>query len=769
MDKKDLNGNNKNNDNKDLKQKNDINNNDSKNNNSNNNNKNDNQDNKNNQNKGKPPTQSPKQVYTFLFMALGFTIAFNFLMTSSFQNKNVQISYDTFISMVESDYVEEVEIQYDKLIIAPKVEELENITTDYFETDETESTTTSSEDLENNEEFMLAFGEFQRLKSQAPTEDTLFYTGRLPDETLHQLFKEHDVKYYIDVVNNNQLVTIITDWVLPMFLTYGILILVMVFITKKFKGDGGLGLGKSKAKLYVKEDCTGVTFDDVAGQDEAKESLTEIVDFLHNPEKYREIGARQPKGALLVGPPGTGKTLLAKAVAGESNAAFLSISGSEFIEMYVGVGATRVRDLFNEAKKNSPCIIFIDEIDAIGKSRDNQFGGNDEREQTLNQLLSELDGFDSRNAIVILAATNRPEILDKALLRPGRFDRQVIVERPDLKGRQDILNVHIKKVKYNTHVDLKKVALATTGLTGADLANIINEAALLAVREGRKEVEQKDLIKAVEIIVGGKEKKENHISVKERKLIAYHEIGHALTSALQENSTPIQRITIVPRTNGVLGFAWYTPEEEKVLKTKDEILTEIITSLGGRAAEIVGLGMETTGASNDIEHATANARTMVTMFGMSDTFKMMGIETVQSRYLGGRSSSNCSDITLADVDREVNKILDICFEKAKDLLIEYKQALIELSEALLDKENIDGKDFMIMLKKYKPDIVIEVEDPQLSIDDLYQIEKDKIEDLKKEGVSIEISKAIEFEQVEVLLEENNNKEQSNLIDNDNTK
>ncbi len=681
-------------------------------------------------------------------MALGFTIAFNFLMTSSFQSKNVQISYDTFVSMVESDYVEEVELQYDKLIITPKEDKIENINADYFDVEEV--VTTESTETENvtetteptDEELFRAFGEFQRLQLETPTKNTLFYTGRIPDDSLHQLFRDHDVKYYTDVVNNNQLVSIITDWVLPMLLTYGILIFVMVFITKKFRGDGGLGIGKSKAKLYVKEDCTGVTFDDVAGQDEAKESLSEIVDFLHNPEKYREIGARQPKGALLVGPPGTGKTLLAKAVAGESNAAFLSISGSEFIEMYVGVGATRVRDLFTEAKKNSPCIIFIDEIDAIGKSRDNQYGGNDEREQTLNQLLSELDGFDSRNAIVILAATNRPEILDKALLRPGRFDRQVIVERPDLKGRVDILNVHIKKVKFDKNIDLKKIALATTGLTGADLANIINEAALLAVREGRKEVHQKDLIKAVEIIVGGKEKKENHISIEERKLIAYHEIGHALTSALQENSTPIQRITIVPRTNGVLGFAWYTPEEEKVLKTKNEIVTEIITSLGGRAAEVVGLNMETTGASNDIERATINARTMVTMFGMSETFKMMGIETVESRYLGGRSSSNCSDITLAQVDSEVNKILDECFQKAKELLTEYKQALIELSETLLEKENIDGKDFMLMLKKYKPDLVIEEEDPQITIEDIYQVEKDKKDELVEQGVSIEIDEDI---------------------------
>ncbi|MFV0441226.1 MAG: ATP-dependent zinc metalloprotease FtsH [Lachnospirales bacterium] len=689
-----------------------------------------NKNNPNNQNNGNNPNNkngnnpSPKQAYTFLLMALTFTIIMNLAMSSMFSSKNVEISYDTFVDLVEKDYVKEVEIQYDRLVILPKEDMLDEITKEYFTDDENVVTNIeTTDDVREENEFERAISEYQNLQSKSKNTSTLFYTGRLDDDRLHDLFKAHDVKYYTKVINNNQLLSIFTEWIIPMVITYGIIVALMIFLSKKFRGAGGIG--KAKAKLYVKEDQTGVTFADVAGQEEAKESLEEIVDFLHSPEKYQEIGAIQPKGALLVGPPGTGKTLLAKAVAGESNAAFLSISGSEFIEMYVGLGASRVRDLFSEAKKNAPCIIFIDEIDAIGKSRDAQYGGNDEREQTLNQLLSELDGFDSRSAIVILAATNRPEVLDKALLRPGRFDRQVIVERPDLKGRQDILKVHLKKVKASSDINVKRVALATTGLTGADLANIVNEAALLAVRGSRKEVEQRDLIKAVEIIVGGKEKKENHISAEERKLIAYHEIGHALTAALQENTTPIQRITIVPRTNGVLGFAWYTPEEEKVLKTKPEIIAEIVTALGGRAAEQVGLQMATTGASNDIEKATDSARCMVTMFGMSDTFKMMGIETVQSRYLGGKSSSNCSDITIAQVDEEVKMIMSDCYDKSVSLLTEYKDALVELSEYLLEKETIDGKEFMLLLKKYKPDLKIAEEDPQISIDDLQKETKDE--------------------------------------------
>ncbi len=685
----------------------------------------------NNSNNSGNNKEQTKKVLTFLLVSLFLTFAFNMFSSSMFKRQNLEITYDTFVEMVESDFISEVEIQYDRLIIIPKDEKRQEIrdeflnenflTIDYLDT----KRITESSSFEN----VLPESFSEKAKESSYSNIGNFYTGRLVDTNLLNILNENDVTHYTRVINNNKILSFITEWVLPMVFLYGIILLLMYFVSKRMKG---IGPGKNKAKMYKKEDATKISFDDVAGQEEAKDSLKEIVDFLHNPEKYKEIGATQPKGALLVGPPGTGKTLLAKAVAGESNATFLSISGSEFVELYVGVGASRVRDLFSDAKKNSPCIIFIDEIDAIGKSRDAQYGGNDEREQTLNQLLAEMDGFDSNSAIVVLAATNRPEVLDKALLRPGRFDREVIVEIPDLKGRQDILKVHLKKVKCSSDINVKNVGLATTGLSGADLANIVNEAALLAVRSSRKEVSHKDLIKAVEVIVGGKEKKENHISIKERKVIAYHEIGHALTSALQDNTTPIQRITIVPRTNGVLGFAWYTEKKEKVIRTKDELFESIVVSLGGRAAEVVGLGIETTGSSNDIEHATATARRMVTMFGMSDKFKMMGIETVQSRYLNGRSSSNCSDITLAEVDSEVNLIIDRAFEKSKSLLTEYKEALDELSNYLLEHENIDGIDFMKLLKKYKPELKIEEENPQITLEDIQH--KDKKEEESPEVI-----------------------------------
>ncbi len=670
-----------------------------------------------------------KRVISFLLLSLVLTISFNMFTTSMFERKNLEVTYDSFKDMVTEDYIQEVEIQYDRLIIIPQIDKLEEIKEKFLEEEFLTINSLDAKRPSQQPAFDIVFNEnmTENVKKISLANVGNFYTGRIADQNLLELLEEHDVIVYTRVINNNKFLSLITDWLLPMVLLYGVILILMYFVSKKMRG--AMGVGKNKAKMYNKETATKVTFNDVAGQEEAKESLVEIVDFLHKPEKYKAIGATQPKGALLVGPPGTGKTLLAKAVAGESKATFLSISGSEFVELYVGVGASRVRDLFTEAKKNAPCIIFIDEIDAIGKSRDNQFGGNDEREQTLNQLLAEMDGFDTNSAIVVLAATNRPEVLDKALLRPGRFDREVIVEIPDLKGRQEILKVHLKKVKCSDDINVKKVALATTGLSGADLANIVNEGALLAVRASRTTVSHKDLIKAVEIIVGGKEKKENHISAKERKVIAYHEIGHALTSALQENTTPIQRITIVPRTNGVLGFAWYTPKKEKVIRTKDEMFESIVVSLGGRAAEVVGLNMETTGASNDIEHATETARRMVTMFGMSDKFKMMGIETVQSKYLGGRRSSNCSDITLAEVDAEVNMLVDLAFEKAKSLLTEYKDALVELSDYLLEKENIDGVDFMKLLKKYKPDLKIEEEDPQLSIEEFE--ENKKVEILKE--------------------------------------
>jgi len=449
------------------------------------------------------------------------------------------------------------------------------------------------------------------------------------------------------------------------------------------------------------EKNTGVKFTDVAGQDEAKESLMEMVDFLHNPQRYQDIGAKQPKGALLVGPPGTGKTLLAKAVAGEAGVPFYSISGSEFIEMFVGVGASRVRDLFEQAKKNAPCIIFIDEIDAIGKSRDNQLGSNDEREQTLNQLLAEMDGFGDEKGIIVLAATNRPEVLDKALLRPGRFDRRIIVEKPDLIGREAILKVHAAKVKLGEDVDLHGVALATSGATGADLANMINEGALLAVKENRNTVMQKDLMESVELVIAGKEKKDRVMNPKERRMVAFHEVGHALVSALQKNSQPIQKITIIPRTMGSLGYTMNMPEEERYLMTRSEILAQITTLLGGRAAEIVKFADVTTGASNDIERATKLARSMVTQYGMSEKFGPMGLESIQNQYLDGRNVSNCSEQTGSVIDDEVRMILAECQQNAIDLLKQNVTALDKISEFLLEKENITGMEFMALLNEDK--------------------------------------------------------------------
>lgn len=473
-------------------------------------------------------------------------------------------------------------------------------------------------------------------------------------------------------------------------------------------GGGGLGggmmnIGKSQAKVYDMEKDVKITFKDVAGQEEAKESLEEIVDYLHNPEKYAAIGAQQPKGALLVGPPGTGKTLLARAVAGESNVAFFSLSGSEFVEMFVGVGASRVRDLFKEADKNAPCIIFIDEIDAIGKSRDSQMGSNDEREQTLNQLLAEMDGFDSSKGVVVLAATNRPEVLDKALLRPGRFDRRIIVEKPDLIGREAILKVHADKVIMNEGVNLRQVALATSGASGADLANMINEAALRAVRMGRNKVEQEDIMESVEVVIAGKEKKDRILSPSEKQRVAFHEVGHALATALQKDGTPVQKITIVPRTKGALGYTMKMPEDEKYILTKEELLAEITTLLAGRAAEEVIFDSVSTGASDDIERASKIARSMVTQYGMTDEFDMMGLESVQSQYLDGRRVSTCSEATGAKIDEEALRIIRACHQKAFTLLEENKEALSQISEYLIEKETISGEQFMDILRTYEID------------------------------------------------------------------
>lgn len=486
--------------------------------------------------------------------------------------------------------------------------------------------------------------------------------------------------------------------VLPVILMVG---LFSLLFRRMNKGGGMMGgVGKSKAKAYVQKE-TGVTFKDVAGQDEAKESLQEVVDFLHNPGKYTAIGAKLPKGALLVGPPGTGKTLLAKAVAGEAHVPFFSLSGSDFVEMFVGVGASRVRDLFEEAKKNAPCIIFIDEVDAIGKTRDARYGGNDEREQTLNQLLAEMDGFDTSKGLLILAATNRPEVLDPALLRPGRFDRRVIVDRPDLKGRVSILKVHAKNVSLDETVDLEGIALATSGAVGSDLANMINEAAILAVKNGRKAVSQKDLLEAVEVVLVGKEKKDRILSAEERKIVSYHEVGHALVSALQKDSEPVQKITIVPRTMGALGYVMHVPEEEKFLNTRKELEAMLVGYLGGRAAEEIVFDTVTTGAANDIEQATKVARAMITQYGMSDRFGLMGLAETQSQYLEGRSVLNCGDSTATEIDHEVMKLLKKSYDEAKRLLSENREVMDKIAAFLIERETITGKEFMRIFHEAK--------------------------------------------------------------------
>ena len=526
-----------------------------------------------------------------------------------------------------------------------------------------------------------------------------YYTGNVQDERLYEELDNAGVTYSRKVIDTTTYVmSSILSFVLPTVLMVAVM---MIFYRFAFKGGGGvMGVGKSNAKLYV-QDKTGVTFQDVAGQEESKESLREIVDFLHNPEKYTKIGAKLPKGALLVGPPGTGKTLLAKAVAGEAGVPFFSLSGSDFVEMFVGVGASRVRDLFKQAQQNAPCIIFIDELDAIGKSRDSRFGGNDEREQTLNQLLAEMDGFDSSKGIIILAATNRPEILDKALLRPGRFDRRIIVERPDLKGRIDVLKVHAKNVCMDETVDFKEIALATSGAVGSDLANIINEAALLAVRNGRNAVSQSDLFESVEVVIAGKAKKDRVLSAEERRIVSYHEVGHALVAAPQKNTEPVQKITIIPRTMGALGYVMQVPEEEKYLMSEKQIREELVTMLAGRAAESIVFDSVTTGASNDIEQATKLARAMITQYGMSEKFGLIGLTTVEDQYLGGRATLNCGEATAAEIDQEVMKILKAAYDQALALLADNRDCLDKIAAFLIERETITGKEFMKIFREVK--------------------------------------------------------------------
>ena len=526
-----------------------------------------------------------------------------------------------------------------------------------------------------------------------------YYTPYLPDSNLLPMLNEAGVEY---TGTEDSSGSAILEFILMYILPFALIWILMGFFMRRIGGGSGgmMGIGKANTATNMSR-ATGVTFADVAGEDEAKESLTEIVDFLHNPQKYVQIGAKLPKGALLVGPPGTGKTLLARAVAGEAKVPFFSLSGSDFVEMFVGVGASRVRDLFKTAQQNAPCIIFIDEIDAIGKTRDTRYGGNDEREQTLNQLLSEMDGFDASKGVLVMAATNRPEILDKALLRPGRFDRRVIVDKPDLKGRIAILKVHAKDVRMDDSVDLEAIALATSGAVGSDLANMINEAAITAVKRGSQVVSQKDLLESVEVVLVGKEKKDRVMNQKERRIVSYHEVGHALISALQKDSEPVQKITIVPRTMGALGYVMQTPAEEKFLNSKEEILNMVVMALGGRAAEELVFNSVTTGASNDIEQATAYVRNMITMYGMSEEFGLMALETVENQYLDGRRVLNCADATAAQIDQVVKETLKKCYEQAKQLLSENREVMDHLAEFLIKEETITGKEFMEIFHKYR--------------------------------------------------------------------
>ncbi len=585
-----------------------------------------------------------------LFCAVCLYLIFQILINQVKESQRKEITYSEFLTMLKNDEVDTVTAM----------------------TDGTLEITKKSE-------------------SKSPLKMT-YYTGQFTDLTLVDRLEDAGVTYKQEIQKSSSgLVTILLYYVLPFVILYAVLFFIMRGVSK---GGGMMGVGKSTAKMYVQKE-TGVTFKDVAGQEEAKESLKEIVDFLHYPGKYTAIGAKLPKGALLVGPPGTGKTLLAKAVAGEANVPFFSLSGSDFVEMFVGVGASRVRDLFKQAQQSAPCIIFIDELDAIGKRRDSAYGGgNDEREQTLNQLLSEMDGFDSSKGIIILAATNRPEILDKALLRPGRFDRRIIVEKPDLKGRIDTLKVHAKNVLLDESVDFNAIGLATSGAVGSDLANIINEAALNAVKHGRRAVTQADLFESVEVVIAGKEKKDRVLSAKEREIVSYHEVGHALAAALQKHAEPVQKITIVPRTMGALGYTMQVPEEEKYLMTQEEIETELVTFFGGRAAEEIKFDSVTTGASNDIERATKLARSMVTMYGMSEKFGLMGLESIEDRYLDGRAVMNCGEATAAEIDKEVMRILKEAFDKAKALLSANIEVLDKISEYLIKEETITGKQFM---------------------------------------------------------------------------
>ena len=663
------------------------------------NNQMDNRPDRNRPNRNNPGNQGPNKnrqsILAFLICLLISLVCLSFV-TDMMSDKSSEITYDKFIEMVEKDQVKEVTLQSDVLTVVPKIQK------SYYQ----------------NVSYKV---------NQMEDADAL--TKRLEGTDIVFHYEQPDAM--------GEFVSTMISVLLP---TVVLFFMLMFFMRRMNKGGNGImGVGKSRAKAYVQKE-TGVTFKDVAGQEEAKESLQEVVDFLHNPGKYTAIGAKLPKGALLVGPPGTGKTLLAKAVAGEANVPFFSLSGSEFVEMFVGVGASRVRDLFEEAKKNAPCIVFIDEIDAIGKSRDSRYGGgNDEREQTLNQLLAEMDGFDTSKGLLILAATNRPEVLDPALLRPGRFDRRIIVDRPDLKGRVEILKVHAKNVMLDETVDLEAIALATSGAVGSDLANMINEAAILAVKNGRRAVSQKDLQESVEVVLVGKEKKDRILSPQERKIVSYHEVGHALVNALQKDAEPVQKITIVPRTMGALGYVMQVPEEEKYLNTQKELEAMLVGYLGGRAAEEIVFDTVTTGAANDIEQATKVARAMITQYGMSQKFGLMGLASQENQYLSGRAVLNCGDDTATEIDHEVMQLLHYSYEEAKRLLNEHREALDKIAGYLISRETITGKEFMKIFRAVEKGL--EIPENLEDLPDEVQTTADKTAVENTEGLTAEETQA----------------------------
>ena len=663
------------------------------------NNQMDNRPDRNRPNRNNPGNQGPNKnrqsILAFLICLLISLVCLSFV-TDMMSDKSSEITYDKFIEMVEKDQVKEVTLQSGVLTVVPKIQK------SYYQ----------------NVSYKV---------NQMEDADAL--TKRLEGTDIVFHYEQPDAM--------GEFVSTMISVLLP---TVVLFFMLMFFMRRMNKGGNGImGVGKSRAKAYVQKE-TGVTFKDVAGQEEAKESLQEVVDFLHNPGKYTAIGAKLPKGALLVGPPGTGKTLLAKAVAGEANVPFFSLSGSEFVEMFVGVGASRVRDLFEEAKKNAPCIVFIDENDAIGKSRDSRYGGgNDEREQTLNQLLAEMDGFDTSKGLLILAATNRPEVLDPALLRPGRFDRRIIVDRPDLKGRVEILKVHAKNVMLDETVDLEAIALATSGAVGSDLANMINEAAILAVKNGRRAVSQKDLQESVEVVLVGKEKKDRILSPQERKIVSYHEVGHALVNALQKDAEPVQKITIVPRTMGALGYVMQVPEEEKYLNTQKELEAMLVGYLGGRAAEEIVFDTVTTGAANDIEQATKVARAMITQYGMSQKFGLMGLASQENQYLSGRAVLNCGDDTATEIDHEVMQLLHYSYEEAKRLLNEHREALDKIAGYLISRETITGKEFMKIFRAVEKGL--EIPENLEVLPDEVQTTADKTAVENTEGLTAEETQA----------------------------